>query len=166
MRIAEMREILEHTAIDHVYYRTYDPMVRCVGREYTAHRSAHIALLVAAGKLDWEASVAESMYWSFNSKIEQVWNLENSWAAQMYRRDRSPEQFDNLLALARQRRIGIEANYLNMLTGLCSAEELVQGPVDSVCSGVRLPGWNCGGRSFFGVIDDQIECGYRIAAQE
>jgi Fe-S oxidoreductase len=78
MRIAEMRDLLEHTAIDHVYYRTYDPMVRCVGREYTAHRSAHIALLVAAGKLDWEASVAESMYWSFNSKIEQVWNLENS----------------------------------------------------------------------------------------
>ena len=79
MRIADMRAILENTAIDHVYYRTYDPMARCIGREYTPHRSAHIALLVGAGKMGWDASgVAESMYWSLNSKIEQVWNLENS----------------------------------------------------------------------------------------
>ena len=36
MRISSMRDLLEQTAIDHVYYRTYDPMVRCVGRRVHA----------------------------------------------------------------------------------------------------------------------------------
>lgn len=54
------------------------------------------------------------------------WNLESSWAAQMFRRDRFDESWRRLLDLARQERIGIEAGYLNMLTGLCSAEELIR----------------------------------------
>lgn len=54
------------------------------------------------------------------------WNLESSWAAQMFRRDRFDEQWDKLMDLARQQRIGIEAGYLNMLTGLCSGEELIR----------------------------------------
>lgn len=78
MRISNMLEILEGTAIDHVYYRSYDPMVRCVGREYTPHRSAQIAMLVASGKLQWTPDVVEAMYWSFNSKIDQIWNRDNS----------------------------------------------------------------------------------------
>lgn len=78
MRITNMRDILEKTAIDHVYYRAYDPMVRCVGREYTPNRSAQIAMLVASGRLDWTPDVVESMYWSFNSKIDQIWNRSNS----------------------------------------------------------------------------------------
>jgi Fe-S oxidoreductase len=78
MRIENMREQLEKTAIDHVYYRTYDPMVRCVGREYTPHRSAQIAMLVAGGRLQWTPDVVEAMYWSFNSKIDQIWNRDNS----------------------------------------------------------------------------------------
>lgn len=78
MRIASMRDRLEGTAIDHVYYRTYDPMVRCVGREYTPNRAAQIALLVAAGRLEWTPDVVEAMYWSFNSRIDQVWNRDNS----------------------------------------------------------------------------------------
>lgn len=81
MRIANMREILENTAIDHVYYRTYDPMVRCVGREYTPHRAAQIAMLVAGGRLQWTPDVVEAMYWSFNSKIDQIWNRDNSGPA-------------------------------------------------------------------------------------
>ena len=78
MRISTMREVLEKTAIDHVYYRTYDPMVRCVGREYTPHRAAQIAMLVAGGRLKWTPDVVEAMYWSFNTKIDQVWNRDNS----------------------------------------------------------------------------------------
>ncbi|MGD0038971.1 MAG: (Fe-S)-binding protein [Isosphaeraceae bacterium] len=78
MRIANMRERLEETAIDHVYYRAYDPMVRCVGREYTPNRAAQIALLVAAGRLQWTPDVVEAMYWSFNSRIDQIWNRDNS----------------------------------------------------------------------------------------
>jgi Fe-S oxidoreductase len=53
-------------------------MVRCVGREYTPNRAAQIALLVAAGRLEWTPDVVEAMYWSFNSKIDEVWNRENS----------------------------------------------------------------------------------------
>lgn len=54
------------------------------------------------------------------------WNLESSWAAQMYRRDRFDEAWDALIDLAKKERIGIEAGYLNMLTGLCSTEELIR----------------------------------------
>lgn len=54
------------------------------------------------------------------------WNLESSWAAQVFRRDRFDEQWDKLLRLSKAQRIGIEAGYLNMLTGLCSAEELIR----------------------------------------
>lgn len=78
MRISTMRELLEKTAIDHVYYRTYDPLVRCVGREATPHRAAQIAMLVAGGRLSWTPDVVTAMYWSFNSKIDQIWNRENS----------------------------------------------------------------------------------------
>jgi alpha-mannosidase len=54
------------------------------------------------------------------------WNLESSWAAQMFRRDRFDEQWEKLMDFARKQRIGIEAGYLNMLTGLCSEEELIR----------------------------------------
>ena len=52
------------------------------------------------------------------------WNLETAWQADIYRHDRTREQCDKLYELARQGRIEIEASYLNMLTGLCSHEEL------------------------------------------
>ena len=78
MRISEMRELLEGTAIDHSYYRSYDPMVRCVGREYTPLRAAQIAMLVAGGRLTWTPDVVEAMYWSFNTKIDQVWNFDSA----------------------------------------------------------------------------------------
>ena len=52
------------------------------------------------------------------------WNLEAGWQADIYRRDRSREQCERLWKLAREGRIGIQASYLNMLTGLCSHEEL------------------------------------------
>ncbi|MGQ9731864.1 MAG: polysaccharide lyase family protein [Candidatus Zipacnadales bacterium] len=52
------------------------------------------------------------------------WNLETAWQADIYREHRSRKQCEQLYALARDGRIGIQANYLNMLTGLCSHEEL------------------------------------------
>jgi hypothetical protein len=53
-----------------------------------------------------------------------AWNLEAAWQADEYARARTPEQCERLYALARAGRIGIQASYLNMLTGLCSHEEL------------------------------------------
>lgn len=53
------------------------------------------------------------------------WNLESSWAAQMWLRD-NPWTRRKLIEASRNRRIGIEAGYLNMLTGLCSQEELIR----------------------------------------
>jgi len=78
MRISTMRNVLEMSAIDHVYYRSYDPLVRCVGREYTPNRAAQIAMLVAGGRLTWTPDVVDAMYWSFNSRIQRVWNRDNS----------------------------------------------------------------------------------------
>jgi len=54
------------------------------------------------------------------------WNLESSWAAQMWFRDRPPSRHDELLEAARRKRVGIESGYLNMLTGLCTEEELIR----------------------------------------
>jgi len=52
------------------------------------------------------------------------WNLEAAWQADNYRADRPLRQTEKLYQLARQGRIGVQASYLNMLTGLCSHEEL------------------------------------------
>ncbi len=54
------------------------------------------------------------------------WNLESSWAAQMWLRDRQAYRHERLYEAARNRRVGIESSYLNMLTGLCSGEELIR----------------------------------------
>lgn len=54
------------------------------------------------------------------------WNLESSWAAQIWFEDRPAGRHEELLEAARQRRVGIEASYLNMLTGLCTEEELIR----------------------------------------
>jgi len=54
------------------------------------------------------------------------WNLESSWAAQVWLQDVPRYQHEQLYEAARQRRIGIESSYLNMLTGLCSGEELIR----------------------------------------
>lgn len=54
------------------------------------------------------------------------WNLESSWAAQMWFRDRPQWRHKELYEASKNRRVGIEAGYLNMLTGLCSEEELVR----------------------------------------
>ncbi len=54
------------------------------------------------------------------------WNLESSWAAQMWFRDVPEYRHEELLQAAREHRIGIESGYLNMLTGLCSEEELIR----------------------------------------
>lgn len=54
------------------------------------------------------------------------WNLESSWAAQMWLQDNPPRRHSELFKATADRRLGIEAGYLNMLTGLCSGEELIR----------------------------------------
>ncbi len=54
------------------------------------------------------------------------WNLESSWAAQMWFRDRPQWRHQELYEASKNHRVGIESGYLNMLTGLCSEEELVR----------------------------------------
>jgi hypothetical protein len=53
------------------------------------------------------------------------WNLESAWAAQMWLRDRPGWRHEEIYEASRKARLGIESSYLNMLTGLCSTEELI-----------------------------------------
>jgi len=52
------------------------------------------------------------------------WNLETAWQAEVYRQRRTDAQSERLYALARLGQMGSQASYLNMLTALCSHEEL------------------------------------------
>ena len=54
------------------------------------------------------------------------WNLESSWAVQTWLQGRSRSQREKLFQAVRDDRIGVEAGYLNMLSGLCSMEELIR----------------------------------------
>jgi hypothetical protein len=53
------------------------------------------------------------------------WNLEVGYQAELYR-DRGEAAHRSLLRAIREGRIGLGALYLNMLTGLCSGEELAR----------------------------------------
>jgi alpha-mannosidase len=51
------------------------------------------------------------------------WNLEVAWQAENYVNARSGSRLERFLKLARADRIGVQALYCNILTGLCSHEE-------------------------------------------
>jgi hypothetical protein len=51
------------------------------------------------------------------------WNLEVAWQAENYLNSRKGKRLDDFLRLAKEGRIGVQALYANMLTGLCSTEE-------------------------------------------
>jgi len=51
------------------------------------------------------------------------WNLEVSWQLENYLRSRKGERLQKFLEAARQGKIGVQALYCNILTGLCSHEE-------------------------------------------
>jgi alpha-mannosidase len=51
------------------------------------------------------------------------WNLEVAWQAENYLASRKGEKLDAFLKLAKEGRIGVQALYCNILTGLCSTEE-------------------------------------------
>jgi alpha-mannosidase len=53
-----------------------------------------------------------------------VWNCEIAWQAEVYRKERPQSQWEKLARFMREGRIGLHAAYMNMLTGLCSHEEL------------------------------------------
>jgi hypothetical protein len=52
-----------------------------------------------------------------------AWNLEVTWQAENYVGSRRGQRLDDFVRLARAGRIGVQALYANMLTGLCSHEE-------------------------------------------
>ncbi len=52
-----------------------------------------------------------------------AWNLEVAWQAENYFNTRKGELLADFIHFAQQGRIGIQALYCNMLTGLCSPEE-------------------------------------------
>jgi len=52
------------------------------------------------------------------------WNLEVAWQAENYVHSRKGEQLADFYRFAREGRLGVQALYCNMLTGLCSHEEL------------------------------------------
>ena len=84
---------------------------------YTAQQEAVIGLHNRNTDLALELSDEFPLY---------HWNLESSWAAQMWLRDTPPYRHEELYKAAREHRVGIETTYLNMLTGLCSDEELIR----------------------------------------
>jgi hypothetical protein len=51
------------------------------------------------------------------------WNLEVAWQAENYLATRQGEKLDAFLRLAKEGRLGVQALYCNILTGLCSHEE-------------------------------------------
>ena len=51
------------------------------------------------------------------------WNLEVAWQAENYVHSRSGQRLADFYRFAREGKIGIQALYCNMLTGLCSHEE-------------------------------------------
>jgi len=51
------------------------------------------------------------------------WNCEVAWQVENYLASRKKEQIDEFLRLARGNRLGVQALYVNILTGLCSHEE-------------------------------------------
>jgi hypothetical protein len=51
------------------------------------------------------------------------WNLEVAWQAENYLATRKGEKLDAFLRFAKEGRIGVQALYNNILTGLCSHEE-------------------------------------------
>jgi len=51
------------------------------------------------------------------------WNMEVAWQAENYLATRKGEKLDAFLKLAKEGRIGVQALYCNILTGLCSTEE-------------------------------------------
>ena len=53
------------------------------------------------------------------------WNLEVAGQAELFR-ERQPAEWGSLVRLARTGQIGVQGSYLNMLTGLCTGEELIR----------------------------------------
>jgi alpha-mannosidase len=53
-----------------------------------------------------------------------TWNCEIAWQAENYAAGRPQAKVDALMDLMREGRIGLHGTYMNMLTGLCSHEEL------------------------------------------
>ena len=51
------------------------------------------------------------------------WNMEAAWQAENYVHSRSGRRLDDFYRFAREGKLGVQALYCNMLTGLCSTEE-------------------------------------------
>ena len=52
------------------------------------------------------------------------WNVEGLWPVESYLRQAGPDQRRAFVEAVRQGHIGLQANYTNILTGLCTPEEL------------------------------------------
>ena len=52
------------------------------------------------------------------------WNVEGLWSVESYLKQASPDERRQFVEAVRQGSIGLQANYTNILTGLCTPEEL------------------------------------------
>lgn len=52
------------------------------------------------------------------------WNVEGLWSVESYLKQASPEERGRFVQAVRDGTIGLQANYTNILTGLCTPEEL------------------------------------------
>ncbi|MGC8829761.1 MAG: discoidin domain-containing protein [Verrucomicrobiia bacterium] len=55
-----------------------------------------------------------------------VWNVEVLWPVENYLRDATPEKQKEFIQFIKEGRIGLDAFYGNILTGLCRPEELIR----------------------------------------
>jgi len=69
------------------------------------------------------------------------WNLEVAWQAENYVHSRTGERLADFYRLAREGKLGIQALYCNILTGLCSHEEACRLMLCAhrICSAEKIP---------------------------
>ncbi len=69
------------------------------------------------------------------------WNLEVAWQAEVYLAEHAGPRAEDFVRFAREGRLGVQALYCNILTGLCSTEEACRltGCAYSLCRRLGIP---------------------------
>jgi hypothetical protein len=63
---------------------------------------------------------------SYPPEARFKWNVEGLWSVESYLKQAPPIERDEFVAAVKSGAIGLQANYTNILTGLCSPEELAR----------------------------------------
>ena len=90
-------------------------------------------LILAIGLMDYEAKVAELQSRNIDKLLQSLpanpgmrFSLDGSWVAQNYFATRDEGAKKKFLQYVNQGKIGVPAQYANLLTGYASLEELIR----------------------------------------